>query len=71
MQLLINLIFPDTWTLQGFVPVYSANPINVVLTIILALPWLAFLALMILGIVNAAQGKAKELPFIGRFKIVL
>lgn len=31
---------------------------------------IAFVVLAILGIVNAATGKAKELPFIGKFKIL-
>ncbi len=31
---------------------------------------LALFVLMILGIVNAVQGKAKELPLIGRFRIL-
>ena len=30
----------------------------------------AFLVLLILGIVNAAQGMAKELPLIGKFRIL-
>lgn len=41
--------------------------------IISALVWLvscAFVVLVILGIVNAAGGKAKELPLIGKFKIL-
>lgn len=32
--------------------------------------WLTFVALMIVGIVNAAGGKAKELPVIGRIRIL-
>ena len=31
---------------------------------------IALLVFMILGIVNAAQGKAKELPLIGSIKII-
>ncbi|MBE6928014.1 MAG: hypothetical protein E7467_05950 [Ruminococcaceae bacterium] len=31
---------------------------------------LCFFALMILGIINAAQGKAKELPIFGKFRIL-
>ncbi len=31
---------------------------------------IATLALAIIGIVNAAQGKAKELPFIGKYRIL-
>lgn len=31
---------------------------------------IAILALMIIGIINAANGKAKELPVIGKFRII-
>lgn len=41
-----------------------------VLTVILRLANLAFLALTVIGIVNAAQGKAKALPIIGKIKIL-
>lgn len=37
---------------------------------ILSLVWLFFLVLAIIGIINAAQGKAKELPLVGSFKIL-
>jgi len=37
---------------------------------ILDLGSIAFLVLAILGIVNAAKGRAKELPVIGRFRIL-
>lgn len=40
-----------------------------ILGIIFAVISLGFLALMILGIVNAAQGKAKELPIFGKFRL--
>lgn len=40
------------------------------LGLILNLAHLAFVVLMILGIVNAARGRAKELPVIGRFRIL-
>lgn len=37
---------------------------------ILSLATLGFLALEIIGIVNAAQGRAKELPLIGKIRIL-
>lgn len=37
---------------------------------ILGFGWLAFLALVITGIINAVQGSMKELPIIGGFKIL-
>ena len=38
--------------------------------LVLALPSLALGILAIMGIVFAAQGKAKELPFVGKFRIL-
>ncbi len=40
------------------------------LGIVLNLGSLSFLVLTILGIVNAAKGRAKELPIIGKFRIL-
>lgn len=34
------------------------------------LVWLALLAWFIIGVINAAKGRAKELPLIGRFKLL-
>ena len=42
----------------------------VLLEIPVALLSLAMTALMVLGIINAARGKAKELPFIGKYRIL-
>ena len=56
---------------------------TILCTVILAISWrllwltsiigiigLVFFVWFIIGIVNAAQGKAKELPFIGHFKLL-
>jgi uncharacterized membrane protein len=32
--------------------------------------WIVFLVLAIIGIINAANGKAKELPVIGKFTLL-
>jgi len=37
---------------------------------LLGLVNLVFLVMLVLGIVNAANGRAKELPVIGKFKIL-
>lgn len=42
----------------------------VFISTILNLLWLPMLGLHILGIVNAANGHAKELPLIGKFKLI-
>ncbi len=54
---LFNIICMVAGAVLGWIPVVG-DIISLVLS-------LAVLALMILGIVNAATGKAKELPFIG------
>ena len=49
----------------GIIPV-----VGIVFTILGSLVGLCFFILMILGIVNAAQGVAKELPFIGKYRFL-
>ena len=46
------------------------GPLALLWTLVAALVNIAFLVLLILGIVNAAQGMAKELPLIGKFRIL-
>ena len=43
---------------------------TIIITILSAAVYLCLLAAMIMGIVNAATGKAKELPLIGKIKII-
>ncbi len=52
--LIVSLIF-------GLIPV-----LGIIIRVIL---YLCFLTLLVIGIVNAAQGKAKELPLIGGIKL--
>lgn len=41
------------------------------LSLLIGLPvYLVTVAFMVVGIINAAKGKAKELPFIGQFKLI-
>lgn len=63
---------------QGLLLLISAIIVNVVGSIIPFLGWLIILplgnllvfVLLVLGILNAAGGKAKPLPLIGKFKII-
>ncbi len=41
-----------------------------IMSSILGLVWILFMVLAIIGIVNAASGRAKELPIIGKIKIL-
>lgn len=72
LQAIINAIFRTGITYFGMgTGVYATNGFGLFLSglfgFILAIPSLAFL---ILGIINAANGKAKELPIIGKFRII-
>lgn len=49
---------------------YTRGPIYGLISTILGLAWLAFTVLAIIGIINAVKGKAKELPIIGKIKIL-
>ena len=44
--------------------------VNVVFWLITVLVSAALIALAVLGIINAVKGRAKELPLIGRFRIL-
>lgn len=62
---------------QGLLLLIVAVAGNIVLSLIPILGWvlmplfsLAVFIFAILGIVNAASGKAKELPIIGKFRII-
>lgn len=46
------------------------GPVYWIVNIVSGLLSLAFLIFAIIGIINAAQGKAKELPFISKFNIL-
>ncbi|MGI5884761.1 MAG: zinc ribbon domain-containing protein [Candidatus Spyradocola sp.] len=46
------------------------GPIALLWSIVAFLVYIAFLVLLILGIINAAQGQAKELPLIGKIRIL-
>lgn len=55
---IVNLVF-------GFLPIVPG-----LISLGLSLLGLFPVILMVLGIINAASGKAKELPFIGRFRLL-
>ncbi len=64
---ILRAIFPWNWDYgyfggRGFV--YDA------LTTLLSLVWIVFSVLAVIGILNTVKGKAKELPVIGKFKIL-
>ena len=63
--LIIEVLCSAIFTPLGFIPY-----VGIVFSIVGGLVGLVCLVLLILGIVNAAQGKAKALPLIGKFNIL-
>ncbi len=64
-ELAYNVVSQIIQAILGGIPVVGA-----LVSVILSLLNLVFLVLAILGIVNACQGKAKELPIIGGIRIL-
>ena len=47
---------------------YGRSIAYIVLVVLFGLVWIFLLVITILGIVNAAKGRAKELPIVGKFR---
>ncbi len=60
-------IVTNIWWHIPVIPDFIKASVGSVLSLVL---WAAPVAGMIFGIVNAAQGKAKELPLIGKFNLI-
>lgn len=71
--LILAIIDTAYWIINGVITgiLMVVSPIaSAIVGGIMGLCGLVFLVLAILGIVNAASGKAKELPVIGKYKIL-
>ncbi len=66
LTIIINAIVGAIFRPTTYFWYTAPHPVASIVSIILALGSLVFIALMIVGIVNAAQGKYKELPVIGK-----
>ncbi len=65
-ELALNfVVFPILSAILGGVPV-----VGLLISIVSGLVGLCFFVLSVIGIINAVQGQAKELPVIGGFKIL-
>lgn len=62
--ILQSVLLGNLWDAMANASLYQT------ITTILALPSIALLVFAIIGIVNAAKGEKKELPVIGKFKIL-
>lgn len=67
LHAILRAIFPWRWS-YGLVG--GRGPVYGVLSTVLSLLWIAVAALAVIGIINAVTGKAKELPFIGKIKLL-
>ena len=64
---ILGIIFPYKEVLGNAL---SRGLIYALLTSVFQLVYIIPAVLIIIGIINAAKGKAKELPFIGKFRIL-
>ena len=60
------VIYIAIWILTFIVGQISSS-LACIISILGIIPWLAFLVLWIMGLINAAGGKMKELPLIGSY----
>lgn len=60
------IIYIAIWIITFIVGQISSS-IACIISILGIIPWLAYLVLWIMGIINAAGGKLKELPLIGSY----
>jgi uncharacterized membrane protein len=68
LRAILKAIFPYHWTTSGLA--YTRGAIYGLLSAVLSLAALAFLVLCVIGILNAVNGKKKELPVIGKINII-
>lgn len=64
LVLILGAIFPLRYWPYGRSGIYT------LLVVILSLVWILFAVLAIMGIINAVNGEEKELPIIGKIKIL-
>jgi len=65
-DLIVGAAVSVVGTILAFIPILGW----IVVALVSLAAGIAILALMIVGIINAANGKAKELPVIGKFRIL-
>ena len=69
LLVIIGAVFPAQLHYGYFYSYYTPSPIYTVFSIIFALGYIFFTVIAIIGIINAATGKEKELPVFGAIKI--
>ena len=68
-ELVVGLVGWVLGLILGIIP-FVGTVLGILLAVVTWVVELAFLALAILGIVNAVQGKAKELPLLGGIRVI-
>lgn len=67
---IVNAIFPKHIEYIFYVPYEAPSPVYNVLNVIFSLGSIFFLVISIIGIVNAAKGEQKEVPVLGKIKLL-
>ena len=62
----IVVIYIAMWILTMLVSLIS-DTLTCIISILMFIPWIVFVVFWIMGLITAIQGKAKELPIIGKF----
>ena len=71
LQWILDLIFIESESAYGITMSHNIAQVPyTILSILISLPAILIIAYIVLGIVNVASGKAKELPIIGRFSLL-
>ncbi len=71
LQWFLDLIFIESESAFGITMSRITSDVPyTILSVIIALPALLILAYIVLGIINVVNGKAKELPIIGKFSLL-
>ena len=68
--LIANVAINIVLSILRTISVVIAEPLGMIFSVIIGLVSILILIVTIIGIVNAAQGKAKELPLIGKIRIL-
>lgn len=67
---IINAVFPPEFRYVFYIPTYVPSTVYTVFNWIFSLGYIFIFIVSIIGIVNAASGKYKEIPVFGKIKIL-
>lgn len=67
---IIKAIFPSQIKYIYYIPYEAPSPVYSIFNVIFSLASIFFLVVAIIGIVNAVKGEEKELPILGKIKLL-